>query len=179
MSYCRGNSWISDYHFSNSLRHRLAVEEPRVAAKTRSLIVWGGLDADGDPFLDPAFVADAMPLLPTDGREFVLRATTEDGGEAFSLAFDMPEIPDVEDERSAFVYAIPVTWDGELERITLTGGGGGHALRRETNRPMTVLRAPATGQVRAILRLEPEAAMEAVGEVGLEAVFTRGIPAER
>ena len=176
MSYCRGNSWISDYHFSNSLRHRLAVEEPLDIAKTRSLIVWGGLDADGAPFLEPAFVAEAMPSLPAAGREFALRGTTEDGGEAFSLTFDMPEIPDIEDERSAFVFAIPVTWVGELERISLAGGGGGHVLRRETNQPMTILRDPATGQVRAILRAEPEAAMEAVGEVGLEAVFTRGVP---
>ena len=179
MSYCRGNFWISDYHFSNSLRHRLAVEEPLDIAKTRSLIVWGGLDADGAPFLEPAFVAEAMPSLPAAGREFALRGTTEDGGEAFSLTFNMPEIPDIEDERSAFVFAIPVTWEGELERISLTGGGGGHVLRRETNRPMTILRNPATGQVRAILRVEPEAAMEAVGEVGLEAVFTRGVPNRR
>ena len=176
MSYCRGNTWISDYHFSNSLRHRLDVEEPRAVAKTRSLIVWGGLDAEGAPFLEPAFVAEAMPSLPGAGREFALRGTTEDGGEAFSLTFDMPEIPDIEDERSAFVFAIPVTWDGELERISLAGGGRGHVLRRETNQPMTILRDPATGQVRAILRVEPEAAMEAVGEVGLEAVFSRGVP---
>ena len=43
---------------------------------------------------------------------------------------------------------------------------------------MTILRDPVTGQVRAILRKGQAAAMDVVGEPGLVAVFSRGIPGE-
>ena len=182
MSYCRGNTWISDYHFANALRRRLSAEAHRTV-KTRSLIVWGGLDADGKPFLDPSFIADAIPSPSASGHEFQLRGKTEDGEEAFSLIFDMPEIPDIEDERSAFVFAVPVTWDGALESIILSGVSGSdrnkwYGLHRESNQPLTILKDEATGRVRAILRTEREAALELMGdEAGsLEALFTTGIP---
>ena len=175
MSYCRGG-WISDYHVSNSLRHRLDAETATSAEKTWSVLVWGGTDADGKPFLEPAFMVDAIPTLPPPGDEFRLRGRTDAGGEAFSLSFDMPYIPDVEDERSSFVFAVPVTWTEPLASISLAGGDESVALDRTTNSPMTILRDPITGQVRAILRQPETAAMGAIGEQGLEVLFSRGIP---
>ena len=62
MSYCRPK-WISDYHFANALRFRLFDERPPLVA-AMSLLLWGGLDAEGEPFLNPAFVVDAPPALP-------------------------------------------------------------------------------------------------------------------
>ena len=93
MSYCRGG-WIGDYHFSNSLRHRLDAETGAAtsAATTRTVLVWGGLDSHGEPFLEPAFMVDAAASLPPPGHEFRLRGATVDGGEAFSFTFDMPDI---------------------------------------------------------------------------------------
>ncbi|MCY4397824.1 MAG: M66 family metalloprotease [Gemmatimonadetes bacterium] len=179
MSYCRGG-WIGDYHFSNSLRHRLDAETGAAtsAAATRTVLVWGGLDSHGVPFLEPAFMADAEPSPPPPGHEFRIRGTTADGGEAFSFTFDMPHIPDVDDERSSFVFSIPVTWTGALASISLAGRNESVTLDQSTNSPMTILRDPVTGQVRAILR-EPQAAqMRAVGEPGLLALFSRGIPEE-
>ena len=179
MSYCRGG-WIGDYHFSNSLRHRLDAEAQAApsAAPTRTLLVWGGLDSDGDPFLDPAFVLDAVPGQPAPGSEFRLSGRTADGGQAFALTFDMPEILDVEDGRSAFVFTIPVTWTGALASISLVGGGGSATLDRTTDSPMTILRDPATGQVRAFLRGPQAAAMAVDGEPGIEMLFSRGLPDE-
>ena len=174
MSYCRGG-WISDYHVSNSLRHRLDAETATSAEKTWSVLVWGGTDADGKPFLEPAFMVDAIPTLPPPGDEFRLRGRTA-GGDAFSFTFDMPYIPDVEDERSSFVFAVPVTWTDPLTSISLAGGDESVALDRTTNSPMTILRDPVTGQVRAMLRQPETAAMGAVGEPGLEVLFSRGIP---
>ena len=174
MSYCRGG-WISDYHVSNSLRHRLDAETATSAEKTWSVLVWGGTNADGKPFLEPAFMVDAIPSLPPPGGEFQLRGRTA-GGDAFSYSFDMPYIPDVEDERSSFVFAVPVTWTDPLTSISLAGGDESVALDRTTNSPMTILRDPITGQVRAILRQPETAAMGAVGEPGLEVLFSRGIP---
>ena len=177
MSYCRGG-WISDYHVSNSLLHRLEAETGTSAAKTWSVLVWGGTDADGKPFLEPAFMVDAIPTLPPLGGEFQLRGRTDVGGDAFSFSFDMPYIPGVEDERSSFVFAVPVTWTDPLTSISLAGGDGSVALDRASNSPMTILRDPVTGQVRAILREPETAAMGAIDEPGLEVLFSRGIPEE-
>ena len=50
---------------------------------------------------------------------------------------------------------------------------------RTTDSPMTILRDPVTGQVRAFLR-GPQAAAMALdgGEPGTEVLFSRGIPDE-
>lgn len=182
MSYCRGG-WISGYHVSNSLIHRLDAETgastEASAQKTRSVIVWGGRDADGKLFLEPAFVVDAIPKLPPVGGEFQLRGRTDSGGEAFSFSFDMPYIPDVEDGRSSFVFAVPVTWTDALTSISLAGGYDSVALDRASYSPMTIVRDPATGQVRAILREPEAAAMDAFGTSearSLEVLFSAGIP---
>ena len=179
MSYCRGG-WIGDYHFSNSLRHRLDAEADAAAsaAPTQTVLVWGGLDTDGDPFLDPAFIVDAAPSLPTPGSEFRLSGRTVDGGQAFSLTFDMPEILDVDDGRSGFVFTVPVTWTGALASISLVGGGGSATLDQTTDSPMTILRDPVTGQVRAFLRGPQAAAMGAADTPGIVTLFSRGIPDE-
>ncbi len=180
MSYCRGG-WIGDYHFSNALRHRLDAEGGAAAnaPPTQTALVWGGLDSDGDPFLDPVFIVDAEPSVPPPGSDFRLRGRTADGGEAFALTFDMPEILDVEDGRSAFVFTVPVTWTGTLASISLVGGGGSATLDQTTDSPMTILRDPVTGQVRAFLRGPQAAAMMVNGaEPGMETLFSRGIPDE-
>ncbi len=179
MSYCRGG-WIGDYHFTNALRHRLDAEGGAAAnaAPTRTVLLWGGLDSGGDPFLDPAFVVDAAPSLPAPGSEYRLTGRTVDGGQAFSLTFDMPEILDLDDGRSGFVFTVPVTWTGALASISLVGGGGSATLDQTTDSPMTILRDPVTGQVRAFLRGPQTAAMAVDGAPGLEAIFSRGIPEE-
>ena len=74
MSYC-GPYWINDYLFINALRFRLFDEDrPLVAAKSLLLWSWGGIDAESEPFLNPAFVVDAPlrvsrdPLRPAGRR---------------------------------------------------------------------------------------------------------------
>ena len=176
MSYC-GGQWISDYHRANGVRHRMHTEATATfGTKIRSVLVWGGLDADGDPFLEPSFITDALPSLPPSGSDFVVTGRTEGGDEAFSIRFDMPETSDADGERSGFVFAVPVTWAGDLETITLAGGDGSVILDDDTDQPMTILRDPVTGQVRAILRRSAEQAMATVGEPGWEVMFSRGIP---
>ena len=176
MSYC-GGQWISDYHRANGVRHRMHTEASATfGPKTRTVLVWGGLDDDGDPFLEPSFIVDALPSVPPSGSEFVVRGRTDDGSEAFSISFDMPESPDAEGESAGFVFAVPVTWEGELESITLAGGDGSVLLDGDSDRPITILRDPVTGQVRAILRRSVEQAMSVAGEPGLEVLFSRGIP---
>ncbi len=193
MSYCR-SPWISDYHFARALHFRLADEGAPGAASAenvrpvRSLLLWGGASADSVPFIEPAFVVDAPEALPAPGGAYELRGRTDDGGVLFSLSFDMPEIADGEG-RAAFAFALPVepSWARELTSITLSGPGGAVTLDGGTGRPVTILRNPGSGQVRAFLRHAPSAALREGGadvgalvlERGLEALFSRGIPNAR
>ena len=181
-------SWISDYHFTKAMRHRLDREAGTAAAafaapKTRTLLLWGGVDSTGTAaHLDPAFLVDAVPSMPDAGGEWSLDGRTEDGREAFRLSFDMPEIADAPGERSAFVFTVPVTWTGELESIRLHGPGDASAvLDRSTDNPMTILRDPVSGQVRAFLRWPMAEAMAAAdradgGRGDLVALFSKGLP---
>ena len=69
MSYC-GPQWISDYHFKKALYDRPSTTNDAAAAATESILLWGGVDADGVPHLEPAFLVDAQPKLPDAGGEY-------------------------------------------------------------------------------------------------------------
>ncbi len=190
MSYCRP-AWISDYHFSNALRFRLRNEgragvaaAAAMAAPAKAILLWGGVNAGGVPFLEPAFVVDAPAALPRSTGEYEIIGRTGDGQELFSLQFQMPEVADG-DGRSSFAFALPVQpgWAERLAGITLSGPGGSVTLDEETDRPMTILRDPRTGEVRGILRGQQAAALtpgsEAAAlalEPGLEILTSRGMP---
>ena len=187
MSYCRnGVYWISDFFFNKALRHRLAsaaLEAVAEADPVRTLLVWGGRNDDGVPYLDPAFVVDAVASLPRPGGEYTIDGATSDGTPLFSFGFDMPVNPDAEAQETSFVFALPVqTGWTDLTSITLSGPGGSATLGETTDRPMAILRDPRTGQVRAFLRdpaPETQAVADAVGQGagrGLEMLFSRGIP---
>ena len=107
-----------------------------------------------------------------------------DGGELFSLAFEMPEVADG-DGGSAFAFVLPVqpAWRDRLAGITLSGPGGSVTLDRQADRPVSILRNPRSGQVRGILRgsaatgLAGDDTVSALSrEPGLEVLTSRGIP---
>ena len=185
MSYCSGSSWISDYYFDKALRYRLADEgAPDAAdmAATAALLLWGGVDAAGQPYLEPAFVLDAPPALPGSTGEYSIRGRTGEGAELFSIDFAMPQTGE---ESSSFAFALPVLsgWDRRLASITLSGPGGETVLDRDTDRPLAILRNPRTGQVRGFLRDPPFAAAGAAADAArrfgwprLEMLQSRGIP---
>lgn len=187
MSYC-DPTWISEFFFTNSLRHRLVWEAAersvRPAAPTLSLLISGGVGEDGRPYLGPAFVIESLPSLPRSTGPYRLRGTTSNGAELFSLAFEMPVIADGED-RGSFAFAVPAqaAWANELARITLSGPDGSFALDADTDRPAAILRDPRTGRVRGFFTDLPPGATAAEvrgGQVpvgpGLEILFSRGIP---
>ena len=180
MGYCGG--WISDYHYAKALRHRLIKEGASAAAPATALLLWGGIGAEGAPFLEPTFVIDAPPALPDSAGEYRITGRTAGGAELFSLSFTMPVTADG-DGSSGFAFALPVGtgWEGNLATITLDGPGGIVTLDGDSDIPMAILRDPRTGQVRGILRDPPpatQAAADAVGASaqGLEVLFSRGIP---
>lgn len=187
MSYC-DPTWVSEFYFTNSLRHRLVWEAEAQsippATPAPSLLISGGVGEDGRPYLEPAFVIDAPPSLPGVGGPYRLIGATESGAELFRLHFEMPVVADVED-RSSFVFAVPAreAWANELARITLTGPDGSVTVDGDTDRPAVIVRDPRTGHVRGFFTDLPPGATAAevrgglvpVGP-GLEILFTRGIP---
>ena len=136
-----------------------------MAAPVSSLLLWGGVDEAGVPFLEPAFVVDATPTLPDSAGEQRITGWTSGGGKLFSFSFQMPEDPHGEDLRAGFVFALPVRpgWANALASITLSGPAGSFTLDRETDRPMAILRDRFTGHVRGVLRDLPAAAQVAPG----------------
>lgn len=185
MSYCNPE-WISDYHFINAFRYRLADEGPPATAAApptrNSLLLWGGVDSAGTPHLNPAFVVDAPPALPDSTGPYRITGRTANSGELFALTFTMPEVADG-DGSSSFAFVLPARpgWDGNLASITLSGPSGSFTLHNGSDIPMAILREPRNGQVRAILRGPPSATRaaadaEVTGARGLELLFSHGIP---
>ena len=121
MSYC-DPAWISDYSFTSALFYRLNPGSASAfAGSSESLLVWGGLDEDGDPFLEPAFVVDAPSVLPAASGDYSLTGRTRGGEELFALSFDMQEVSD--GGTPSFTFALPARC--RLGRPS----GGHHAVR--------------------------------------------------
>ncbi|MCY3943889.1 MAG: leucine-rich repeat domain-containing protein [Gemmatimonadetes bacterium] len=172
MSYCEPK-WISDYHFTNAARFRLSDDdhEELPGPPPRSLLLWGGVNADGAPFLEPAFVVNAPAALPDSPGDYRLEGLRADGTELFSLNFNMLDVADAEGA-SGFVFALPAQpgWAGALAGIRLAGSAGSAMIDSETRRPMAILRDRTTGEVRGFLdRLPADVS-------GFEVHFSRGIP---
>ncbi|MDE0649896.1 MAG: Ig-like domain-containing protein [Gammaproteobacteria bacterium] len=188
MSYC-SPEWISDYSFSKALGFRVMDATSRAAAAhARSILIWGGVEADGTPFLEPAFEVHAPPRLPQPGGGgHTIVGRTADGSRLFSLEFAMPRLADG-DGQSRFAFAVPVMpdWTG-LASITLSGNGRSFTLDGESDRAVAFVRDAATRRVRAVLRsggtpefgaaaLRDRAVALSAFEGRLEVVFSRGIP---
>ena len=183
MSYCfpRG---ISAYHFTKALRHRqrnaAAADREVIGSPAKSLLLWGGTEGDGNPYLEPAFVVDAPIALPRVGGEYRLSGWAADGTEVFSLAFDMAVVADAPEMVGMFAFTIPVTWTGELAAIELlTPTGLSATLDHTTNDPMTILRDRVSGEVLAFLRQPMAAAAAAASGPGTReymVLFSRGVP---
>lgn len=155
MSYC-GPKWISDFSFTKAFDHRLREEGETAAASAnaaRTLLLWGGADSGGVPYLEPAFAVDAPPELPGSGGPYTLTGLSVVGEELFSLRFDMREMADGDGE-SGFVFALPVSpaWADRLATVVLQAPGGIATLGGAGGSPAAILRDPRTGRIRAIVR---------------------------
>ena len=180
LTYCKPR-WISDYHATKAVAHRLIEEDSTAERDTaQSLLLWGGEEKNGDLVLNPAFVVDALPMTSPSAGDHRITGRTEDGRELFSVGFGMTQLSE---GGSSFAFVLPASswWAGSLATITLYGPDGEVALDGESDLPMAILRDPRTGSVRAMLRDLPELAdAEAVAELsartGMVVRFSRGIP---
>ena len=186
MSYCTPR-WISDYHFIKALNHRATTEDELLASAyvfpLTTLVLWGGVDLQGEPVLEPAFMGHSPPFLPEEKGPYRLEGVDDTGRALFTLDFDMAEIADG-NGGGAFAFALPVqpSWGNDLARVTLSGPEGRSTLERTGQRTAALLLDSTSGRVRGILRgwpdpLQPSAAIRRVlPEPGLEVVISRGIP---
>ena len=176
LSYCVPR-WISDYHFTKMVGHRLSQPQARRLPTTRSLLLWGGATPEGDLVLNPAIVVDAPAALPEADGDHRITGMTADSTEIFSIDFEMPELSE---GGSAFAFVLPLQpgWTDYVAIITLTGPDGEVALDGESDLPMAIVRDSRTGRVRAFL--QGDAAVDArdgpSAERGLVVRFSRGIP---
>ena len=152
LSYC-DPQWISGYHFRKAARYRRARSSlpPGSSTPVRSLLLWGGLDEEGRPYLRPAFVMEATAELPLSGGDHRLVGRADDGAVVFALSFDMPEVGDAPGKSSAFTFTLPVegAWAGKLASITLAGPGGVATLDKDSDAATTIAREGKSGPIRA------------------------------
>ena len=180
MTYCEP-VWISDYSFTRGMIHRLG-QRAAIAHSTRSLLLWGRQDENGNPILEPAFVIDAPPVVPATPGDYEVTGQDHDGEVLFTVSFDMTEASD--GGNPSFVFALPAQpeWADRLARITLSGPSGSVSLDGESDSAIAILRDPQTGTVRGILRDLERAAAARIGSRagrGLEVLFSRGVPDEQ
>ncbi len=185
MGYCEP-IWISDYFFTQATQFRRYYERASAGAAavgTRTLLLWGGIEPDGTPFLEPAFVVDAPVSGPLSGGAYELEGTAGDGRVLFSTSFEMPEVAHGEGG-SRFVFALPVEpeWGDGLAKVTLSGPGGTATLDPETDASMAIVRDRSSGRVRGILRdaltgsLASASAAALLSDPDIEVLVSRGLP---
>ena len=174
MGYCRP-AWISDYTFNNALRERLWLEnDPATHAADDNvgpderLLLWGGVSAEGELRLNPAFALDMSAQLPARTGPYRLEGFGTGGIREFLLDFDMDE---VSEGGGSFLFAIPFEehWPGALERIVLTGSEGTVELSGDNHQAMALVLDRETGRLRSVLRDD-----DAVGAVTAAAAETSG-----
>ena len=186
MGYCDENG-VSDYHFAKAARWRRdagAGVGAFAGPFTNALLLWGGVDATGRPFLNPAFVTEARPSLLDRAGAWRVVGEAGDGRVLFDRRFEMAEVADA-DGRKSFALALPADpgWAGVLARIVLTGPDGSAAMNAGAGPTAALLRDPVTGRARGILRDWPRqgpagqaTAARALPEPGLEVQVSTGVP---
>ena len=178
MSYCY-HRWISDHHFRKALEFRIEHHADRRAtstARVESLLLWGRSDSLGTPVLEPAFVVNAPPALPTEPGEHLIVGRDGSGHDLFSFSFAMPRFDD-EDLGSVFAFVLPLEkgWEG-LANITLTGPGGEATLDGQTDQPMMILHDSTSGEVHGILRGHDIMQADHGPPMRSTVLFGRGLP---
>ena len=198
MGYCRdrGNQppvWVSAYHFRRAHDNLTVLGQlsadgdgPRIAGQIDRVLVIGGGRYGGTLELDPAFVLQGQPLLPSVRGPYELIGVDARGDVIFLHRFDMDWYWDSPTGDGRFRIAIPASpaWSQSLERIVLRGPEGVSEMGRDTEEPKTWVVDTDTGSLRSVLRgadalarLQEEMRSAVDGE-SLVVITSRGIPEE-
>ena len=198
MSYCRDfhnppEVWVSDYHFTKVHRNLTALSQmapeghgPVVAGQAGRVLRISGGRYGGMLRLEPSFVVQGRPLLPSSPGPYELIGVDAGGNAAFRYRFDMDSYWDSPTEDGSFHFAIPVVhaWSHSLERIVLRGPEGSTEMGRDTEELKTWVFDARDNLLRAVLRGRDSLAglrdSSEFGDYGdsLVAITSRGIPDE-
>ena len=115
------------------------------------LMIWGGIRADGELVLEPAFAYEGRVRSPGASGDYRVRGLDGEGETLFSIRFTPGEISD---GSKGFSYSIPFdpAWTEALDRLELSGPEGVTTVGREAGARAMMAIDRATGQVRSILR---------------------------
>ena len=134
----------------------LAQERPPEASAEPSqestvLMLWGGVRADGELVLEPAFAYEGRVHAPGVPGDYRVRGLDDEGGTLFSISFTPGEISD---GSKGFSHSIPFdpAWTEALDRLELRGPEGVATVDREAGARGMMVIDRVTGQVRSILR---------------------------
>ncbi len=155
MSYCEP-AWISDFSFRIALKRRLQVESAMARAaweatpEESTIMLWGSV-GDGEMLLEPAFLVEARPSMPSTGGPYRLEGYGSGGELRFGFDFT-PQPVDHGGHHFHFHVRYDPDRDGSLGRVVLSGPEGGFELGPSSTSPMAIISNRSSGQVRAILR---------------------------
>lgn len=188
MSYCGPPDWISDYHLSKAIRYlqtenymESTVPQPSAEA-ARVLLLSGRVSERGEVVLNPAFVVDAAPSIPSESGPYWITGEDADGDVLFSVSFEMSGITGGKGGVFAFTIPVEPSWQRRLERIGLSGPEGFAIQDTTRDTAMALLRDVFSGKVRGLLRDLQVTSTGAVytrrilPEPGLEVVISNGVP---
>ena len=130
-------------------RSQQASEEP--SQESTVLMLWGGIRADGELVLEPAFAYEGRVSRPGRPGDYRVRGLDGEGETLFSIRF-MPG--EISDGSRGFSYSIPfdAAWTEALDRLELSGPEGVTTVDRKAGARSMMVIDRATGQVRSILR---------------------------
>ena len=136
-----------------------AQDPPREASEASSqestvLMLWGGVRADGELVLEPAFEYEGSVRGPGAPGDYRVRGLDGEGETLFSISFTPGEISD---GSKGFSYSIPfdAAWTEALDRLEFSAPEGVTTVDREAGARAMMVIDRATGQVRSIMRHGP------------------------
>lgn len=161
----------------------LAQERPPEASgepteESPVLMLWGGVRADGELVLEPAFAYEGRARAPGAAGDYRVRGLDGEGETLFSIRFTPGEISD---GSKGFSYSIPFdpAWTEALDRLELSGPEGVATVNREVGARAMMVIDRESGQVRSILRNGAAALPAELAELAADSSrvrILRGLP---
>lgn len=158
----------------------LAQERPPEASGEPSgestvLMLWGGVRADRELVLEPAFAYEGRARGPGPPGDYRVRGLDDEGETLFSIRFTPGEISD---GSKGFSYSIPFdpAWTEALDRLELSGPEGVATVDREAGVRAMMVVDRESGQVRSILRNGAGALPAALAADSSRVRILRGLP---
>ncbi len=126
MSYC-GPEWVSDYTYEAILNFRGSTAASVSASVQSALMIWGRVEGT-KLVLEPAFLADTRPSLPTRNGRYRVEGYDAAGSQVFSVSFDPEKIGDIEADVRQFGFAVPMSPAAAARIVSLKLSGEGREI---------------------------------------------------